>query len=77
MKNKFIILILSWIVLTPAVFSQHHEQCNHKVSFQKSSLSDSLDVLTYHIYIDSIVWDSDELYARTNLNVLSKIDNLN
>lgn len=70
------IYILSFLVLLASfsVFSQH--ECNHKVGFGKSPLSDTLDVQTYHIYIDSILWDTDELYARTNLTLTSKVDNL-
>jgi hypothetical protein len=62
------------ISLTFFGFSQHY--CQHKIAFGKSTLSDTLDVLTYHIYIDSILWESDELYARTNLTLASRVDNL-
>ncbi len=71
-----LISFILWIFLNPLAFSQNHQKCAHKVGFGKSPLSDSLDILTYHIYIDSILWDSDELYARTEIQLQSKIDNL-
>lgn len=64
----FSILSFSW--------AQNHDKCSHRMAFDKSPLSDSLDVLSYHIYIDSINWDNDILYARTQLMVQSKIDDL-
>lgn len=73
MSNKHILSILV-LLLSITVFGQH--ECNHRVGFGKSPLSDTLDVLTYHIYIDSILWETDELYARTNLTLASKVDNL-
>lgn len=57
-----------------SAYSQHY--CNHRVGFERSSLSDTLDILSYHIYIDSIHWDNDELFARTQLTLASKVDNL-
>lgn len=68
--------LIFWVLFTPIVNSQDHYKCAHKVGFEKSPLSDSLDVITYHIYIDSILWDTDELYARTEIQLESKIDNL-
>jgi len=74
---RYILLpFVLWIFMLPMVHSQIHQNCSHKVGFQKSPLSDSLDVLTYHIYIDSILWNTDELYARTEIQLQSKIDNL-
>ena len=74
MNNKFLFLLAGlWLSLAP-VFAQH--TCNHRVSFEKSSLSDSLDVISYHIYLDSIIWDGDLLYARTQVVLKSKLDGL-
>lgn len=73
MKDRYVLSFFI-LLLSFSAFSQH--QCNHRVGFNKSPLSDTLDVLSYHIYIDSILWDSDELYARTNLTLASKVDNL-
>lgn len=72
--NKRNIISLLFLMLASVLFAQH--QCNHRVSFEKSTLSDTLDVLSYHIYIDSIKWDSDELFARTHIVLESKVDNL-
>jgi aminopeptidase N len=75
MKSKtFVILMFSVLI---SYFSFGQIACNHRSSFAKSPLSDSLDVLSYHIYIDSIHWDSDELFAQTQVVLKSKIDELN
>jgi len=71
-----ILSILFLLMINPLVFSQNQQKCHHINSFEKSPLSDSLDVQSYHIFIDSILWDSDELYARTELVLTSKIDDL-
>ncbi len=73
-KNIFLFLVFLGLIM-PIVNGQNH-QCQHRVSFDKSSLSDSLDALTYHIFIDSIHWNTDVLYARTQVTLKSKIDNL-
>ncbi|MCK5774531.1 MAG: T9SS type A sorting domain-containing protein [Bacteroidales bacterium] len=74
--RHFILSFLILIFINPLVFSQSHQGCNHSTSFQKSPLSDSLDVESYHIFIDSILWNTDELYARTEIVLTSKIDDL-
>jgi aminopeptidase N len=73
MIKKWMLSFLLVGIVSP-LFAQH--QCNHRVNFGKSSLSDTLDVLSYHIFIDSILWDTDELYARTQLSLESKVDDL-
>ncbi len=73
---RYLLFFLSVISFSLWSVGQNHGQCQHKVSFAKSSLSDSLDVQSYHIFIDSIIWDSDHLYARTEIILKSKIDNL-
>jgi len=73
MKNKY---ILAFFIFTLYLSAHSQHYCNHRVGFEKSSLSDTLDILTYHVFIDSIIWDSDELYARTHLTLASKVDNL-
>lgn len=72
--SKLYTLFILFFLFSFSAYSQH--QCNHRVGFDKSPLSDTIDVLNYHIYIDSILWDTDELYARTNLTLASKVDNL-
>lgn len=74
-KNYFLVFI-SCLFLVPIAFAQHHQKCTHRVGFEKSSLSDSLDAQSYHIFIDSILWDTDELYARAEISIQSKVDNL-
>lgn len=76
MKNRFLILLISSLFISSPAFAQVHQNCSHSVSFEKSSLSDSLDVQSYHIFIDSILWDTDELYARTDISIMSKVDDL-
>lgn len=75
--RQYILIALACVILPIMAFSQNHQQCNHRVGFQKSPLSDSLDVISYHIFIDSILWDTDELYAKAEIHLESKIDNLN
>ena len=76
MKNRFLLLLMSSLLVSSLTLAQNHQNCNHRVSFEKSSLSDSLDVQSYHIFIDSILWDSDELYARTDISIQSKVNDL-
>ncbi|NPD86458.1 T9SS type A sorting domain-containing protein [Lentimicrobium sp. L6] len=76
MKNRFLLLLISSLFVSSFTLAQNHQNCNHRVSFEKSSLSDSLDVQSYHIFIDSILWDTDELYARTDISIKSKVDDL-
>jgi len=74
MKIRICSTLLLLLIIIAHGFTQ--SSCNHYQSFERSPLSDSLDVLSYHIYIDSIIWDSDELFARTQMEIKSKIDNL-
>ncbi|OYT15919.1 MAG: hypothetical protein B7C24_10545 [Bacteroidetes bacterium 4572_77] len=73
---RYFILVLSFISFSLFSWAQNHDKCSHKVSFQKTSLGDSLHVISYHIYIDSINWETDNLYARCELEVQSKVNNL-
>jgi len=75
MRNIFLLFFL-WTIISSPIFSQNHHLCSHQSSFERSPLSDSLDVLSYHIFIDSILWDTDELYARTDIQLESKINDL-
>jgi aminopeptidase N len=75
MKKNILILLAFLILAWPTVMGQNHH-CQHRVSFEKSSLGDSLDALTYHVIIDSINWSTDNLYARTQISLKSKVDNL-
>lgn len=74
--KKYILTCFILISILSFSWAQNHQKCGHRMAFDKSPLSDSLDVLSYHIFIDSINWNEDILYARTQLIVQSKIEDL-
>jgi len=67
----FAILILSQI---PA---QTLQKCKHAVSFEKSVLGDTLDALSYTIYLTNLDFGTQEITAETEVVLASKVDNLN
>jgi aminopeptidase N len=75
MKIKSILLL----VLMFALFNltaQHTATCSHKMSFAKSWISDTLDALSYIIHIDEFDFTNQEISAWTEIELMSKIDNL-
>ncbi|MEZ5083757.1 MAG: M1 family aminopeptidase [Bacteroidales bacterium] len=75
MKTR--ILLLSFLgIITMAVFSQQHQGCSHKVSFSQSWISDTLDAISYTIYLNDIDFTNQEIEAQTDILLASKIDGL-
>jgi len=57
--------------------AQHdHSQCSHRVSFNKSVLSDTLDALNYEIHLNEINTSNKTITAVTKVLLKSKVDNL-
>ncbi|MCB0805650.1 MAG: M1 family metallopeptidase [Bacteroidales bacterium] len=75
MKNVvLILLVLSGIYFQlPA---QHSHKCSHAASFQKSMLSDTLDAISYTIYINELDFTNQEITAQTDVLLTAKVDNL-
>ncbi|MBN2175019.1 MAG: T9SS type A sorting domain-containing protein [Bacteroidales bacterium] len=59
-----------------SVHAQHSHRCSHKMSYQTSSLSDTLDAVEYIIHIDNLDFSNHTIVARTQVQLKSKIDNL-
>jgi len=68
----FIVLLMGSF----AVNAQHSRTCSHKMSFQKSPLGDTLDAVHYHIYMDEFNFDNQTIVARTEVLLVSKVNNL-
>jgi aminopeptidase N len=75
MKIKSILLL----VLMFALFNltaQHTATCSHKMSFAKSWISDTLDAISYTIYLNEFDFANHEITAQTEIELISKIDDL-
>lgn len=72
----FTIIITFFVLISFQSFSQTHERCSHKASFEKSLISDTLDAISYTIYLNSLDFTNHEITAKTDVELASKIDNL-
>lgn len=82
MKNlySFVFILLTSYFCGSGVMAQehhHHEGCSHVSSFRTTSLSDTLDVLTYDIHLNQIDFDAKEIKANCILGIKAKIAGLN
>lgn len=75
----FTVLFATFAIVTFA-FAQHtHDpiKCKHKVSFERSLISDTLDALTYEIHLNEVNTNTQTISANTIVTLASRIDNLN
>ena len=72
----FVIILTSFFLFSFQSYSQSQARCSHKGSFEKSMISDTLDALSYTIYLNSFDFANHEISARTDVELASKIDNL-
>lgn len=76
MKIKFV-LVLIFTFVAFNLFSQQTSTCSHKASFEKSWISDTLDAISYTIYLNEFDFANHEITAQTDIELSSKIDGLN
>ncbi|MCB2219910.1 MAG: T9SS type A sorting domain-containing protein [Bacteroidetes bacterium] len=74
--KKIIFLLIALTFVTFGMKAQNHQACSHKASFQKSWISDTLDAISYTIYLNDIDFVNQEINAQTDVLLSSKIDNL-
>ncbi len=74
--KRNIYLLTTLFALSLAAMAQQTHTCSHKTTFQKSWLSDTLDAISYTIYLDELDFDNQEITAQTDVVLASKIDNL-
>lgn len=70
------ILFLACAVLLSATAGITQQRCSHGASFSKSALSDTLDAISYTIYLDQFDFDEQEFSGQTDVLLQSKVDNL-
>ena len=58
------------------LFAQPKHECSHRMSFEKSWISDTLDAVSYTIYLYEFDFSNHEITARTDIELISKIDDL-
>jgi len=73
-KTLFLFSVL--IIIYTGLQAQNHKNCSHTVSFEKSWISDTLDAISYTIYLTELDFANQELTAQTDVLLSSKIDNL-
>ncbi len=74
MKSKYIVTIVLFFCIS-AGFAQK-QRCSHGMAFQKSQLSDTLDAISYTIYLSDFNFTDQEFTGQTDVLLSSKIDNL-
>jgi aminopeptidase N len=75
MKNS-IYLLVALTFAAIGIKAQNHQTCSHKAAFQKSWISDTLDAISYTIYLNELDFANQEIKAQTDVVLSSKIDNL-
>jgi len=77
MKNLTFLILALFFFSKIFVQAQHdHSKCSHKQSFERSLISDTLDVLTYEIHIHEINTTLKTIDATTIIELASKVDDL-
>ena len=78
MKNRiqqfgslFLILFIS-----VQAHAQRGHICNHRPSYERSAIGDTLDAIHYHIHLDTLDFTAKTFRARTTVELKSKVDNL-
>ena len=62
-------------MIIPTAFPQE-QRCSHHSSFDKSMLSDTLDALSYTIYLNEVDFDNQEIAVEATVEIMSKVDDL-
>jgi len=75
MKPLYLFLFVFYLGVISA-YSQPAHKCSHKLPFQKSELSDTLDAIQYTIFIEGLDFAEKTIDACTEVILASKIDNL-
>jgi aminopeptidase N len=75
MKNLYLILFVFFLGMGTTLSQQAH-RCSHKMPFQKSELSDTLDALQYTICIEQFDFTAKTIDACAEIKLASKIDDL-
>ncbi|MCD4730919.1 MAG: M1 family metallopeptidase, partial [Bacteroidales bacterium] len=74
MKIKSILFVVLMFVLFN-LSAQSTTTCSHKASFEKSWISDTLDAISYTIYL-LFDFDNHEIWGQADIKLVSKIDGL-
>lgn len=74
--NKVIFTLITAVLLNLGLMAQHHHTCSRAMSFEKSWISDTLDAISYTIYLTELDFTNQEITAQTDVVLASKIDNL-
>lgn len=69
-------LMLLIMFRLPGIAQHDHSGCNHKVGFERSLISDTLDALTYEIHLTEVNTDDQTITGNTKVVLASKIDGL-
>ena len=72
----FAFILAGFLLFSFQSYSQSQARCSHKGSFEKSMISDTLDAISYTIYLNSFDFPNHEISARTDVELASKVDNL-
>ena len=75
MKTLVFTFLIASLFVTLSEAQVRHK-CSHKASFQKSELSDTLDAISYTIYLNEFDFANQEITAQTDVLLASKVDNL-
>jgi hypothetical protein len=77
MKKILSALLPAFILFAVSLAAQHdHSQCSHRVSFTRSALSDTLDAISYEIYLSDVNTTAKTISGITKVLLKSKVDNL-
>ena len=75
--NKKIIFTLCLVVAGIATLAQNSKRCSHKIGFEKSAISDTLDALHYYINLTVTDFTGKEISGYTEIEMTTKVDNTN
>jgi aminopeptidase N len=78
MKHLNFLLSMSFLLMVTTSYAQHdHSQCNHKMGFDRSLISDTLDAISYEIHLTEVNTSDQTIEAHTKIILASKVDGLN
>ncbi len=77
MKRFTLLLALFVFFVFKHSYAQHpHAKCNHKIAFERSLISDSLDAMSYEIHLTEVNTSNQTIAAHTKVLLVSKVENL-
>jgi len=68
---KHLMFCLLAFVFAASVQAQHH--CNHKISFSRSAVADTIDAIHYKIHLQAIDFENQSIQAETQLKIRPKL----